>query len=252
MSTFSSTVLTRLRKLLPDTPDNEQIYFSALRKQGRFWVDDPERPTVFVAVTGGNAPVCFLRELVPDADVDWEAALHTVNPKSALAGEVGLIRSLSKRLEYGAPSIEVVCAQRGIIRTNGELAVQVVRYSKEAFDLVDRNARWMWDAYRGIHHALEDFPAFGIYEGKRIVALAAVYSHSLKWANICYWVHENFRHREYATRCAAALTSLLNKRGLSAVASTDETHLPSLSVMRKIGLHEYSRHGFAPPKSSSR
>lgn len=238
--------LSKLTKLLPDTPDNEQIFFAAHRKQGRFWLDDPETPAALVACTGGKAPLSFLKTLDVNTNIDWGSLLLDAKPEGTLIGERDLIIALAKQFGYSSPFEEIVFAQRGFLRLKEKLAEMVVRYSDEAFELVCKNSPWLWESYSRVQAALEEIPAFAIFDQKQIVALAMVGSHSFKWANIGYWVHNDFRHKEYATRCAASLTAYLNQHGYSATATTDESHLPSLAVMNKIGLIEYSRHFRAP------
>lgn len=241
-------MLLKIQKLIPDTPENEQIYFSASRKQGRFWIDDPFDPKLLLATTGGNAPICFLRKVKPGPLLDWENILREVRPAGALAGDADLVRNVFLPLGYGAPSIEIVHCQHGWIRLNEPLAEKIMCYEENMFYHVDRNAPWMWDAYQSPQKLLEDFPALAILENRQIIAIASVYSHSIKWASICYWVHTEHRGKGLATRCAAAMSAYLNQRGYSVCAATEETHFPSLAVMKKIGLKEYSRYALAPHK----
>lgn len=238
--------LAVLLKYLSDTPDNEQIFFSAHRKQGRFWLDDPKKPAALIACTGGQAPVSFLRMLDGSANIDWNTLVSDIRPEGALIGGRTLIGNLAKKFGYSNPFEEIVFAQKGFLKLKEKLSDKVVRYDADVFELVDKNAPWLWDYYGNAQSVLGEFPAFAILDQGRIVALAMVCSHSFKWANIGYWVFPDFRHKEFATRCAASLTAYLNGRGFSVVALTDESHLPSLAVIKKIGLVEYSRHFRAP------
>ncbi len=246
----TSHIQRTVAKYLKDTPDNEPIYFAAEKRQGRFWLDDPKSPRALVAVTGGKAPVTFLRQLDENAEVDWRSIVKEVLPEGCLAGDSALLEPIWQKLGYAAPSVEVVFAQKGFLRLKEDIATTINRYDEKMFAQVNANAPWLWDAYGRAQAALDDFPAFGILEEDVIIAIAMVGSHSMRWANIGYWVHPEHRFKEYATRCAAALTAYLNQRRISVVATTDETHLGSLAVMRKIGLHEYCRYARAPKKAS--
>jgi RimJ/RimL family protein N-acetyltransferase len=238
-------ILRTVSKYLKDTPDNEPIYFAAEKRQGRFWLDDPKSPRALVAVTGGKAPVTFLRQLDEEAEIDWQSIVKEVDPEGSLAGDPSLLEPIWRKLGYAAPSIEVVFAQKGFLRLKEEIATIINRYDESAFRHVNANAPWLWDPYGRVQAALDDFPASAILHDDKIIAIAMVGSHSMKWANIGYWVHPEHRFKEYATRCAAALTGYLNQRRISVAATTDETHLGSLAVMRKIGLHEYCRYARA-------
>ncbi len=247
----TSNIQRTLAKWLKDTPDNESIFFAAEKRQGRFWVDDPKKPNSLIAVTGGKAPMTFMRQLNETADIDWLTTLKEVKPDGSLAGDPGLLELVWNQLGYAAPSIEVIFAQKGYIKLKEEIATVIDRYDENLFELVNANAPWLWDPYGRVQAALDDFPTFCIIEDEKIVAIAMVCSHSMKWANIGYWVHPEHRFKEYATRCAAALTGFLNQRRISVVATTDETHLGSLAVMKKIGLHEYCRYARAYRSSKS-
>jgi RimJ/RimL family protein N-acetyltransferase len=251
LRTFTNNIPARIKQLLTDTPDNEPVYFAALRKQGRFWVDNPKDPSLLFALTGGLAPVCHVRKIGPGGEKNCLAALKKIRPAGALAGDETLIGEVYKPLGYADPSTELVFGQHGRIRLTEPGAETITRYDRDQFEFVDAQAPWIWDAYGSPPLAMEEFPAFAETEDGRIVAIAAVYSHSLKWAEICYWVHDDFRNKGSATKCAASLTAYLNERGFSVTASTDESHEQSLSVMKKLGMTEFSRRAICPPQKSS-
>ena len=249
MHILTNSVIRTLQKLLPDSPENVPIFFSALSKHGRYWLDDPKDPTALVVGTGGNAPVTILRKLTREATPDWKKMLADVAPSCALCGDLADVAAVAADLGYAEPSIEVIHAQRGTLRAQRDLAVQISRYDSKTFALVNANAPWLWDGYPSAQGALDSFPAFAQLESDAIVALAIVNAHSLRWASIGYWVHPDFRKSKYATRCTAALASYLNQRKFQVTATTDPTHAASLAVMRKIGLHEHARTAMAPLKN---
>lgn len=252
MHPLGSSVVKMLHKILSDTPDNEPIFFSAMRRRGRFWVDDVEHPSALLVCSNGKAPVVYLRRLAGPAEPDWVRIFRDLRPDGPLCGPEALVVPLADKLRFAPPTLETILAQRGVLRPTQVLAQPITRYDPELFWDVDRNAPWLWDAHGSCRDALEVFPAYGLIENGRIAALAMVGSHSAAWASLGYWVHPDHRRQGLATRCAAALTAHVNRQRLSVTASTEPTHAASLGVMRKIGLHEYAQVAFASPKAKRR
>lgn len=239
-------IVKKLEKYISDSPDNELIFFSAIQGEGRFFLDIPENPAALIAVAESDEPICFLRTLDQKAKINWLSLLTELSLPGALAGESTLIRKLSARLGYGTPLEEVVFVQQGFLHPTEELAKKITRYDKEQFTHLEKNARWLWGKFGTIENALSSFPAFGIFHDGIIVALAMVCSFSMSYANIGYWVLEEFRNQSFGTRCAAALCAYLNQNDKKAIAITSETHLPSISVIHKLGMKEYCRYSLAP------
>ena len=248
MNKTNVTALARLRQVLPDTPENEPVYFLALSRGGRFFLDDPSNPTALAACSSTGRKVCHIRALDADPQKDWAALIEKIAPDGALCGDFKLLRTLASQVGYCAPTEEVVYAQKGKIRLKAPLAEKIRTYSPTVFELVDKNAPWLWDGFPDAGAALKTHPAFAVKNQGRIVAIAMVCSFSYKWAQIAYWVHNDYRLKGLATRCAAALTAYLNQRGYGVVALTDESHALSQSIIRKLGLYEAKRMGFSPKR----
>ncbi len=239
-------LVKKLEKLLDDSPYNEQIFFFAAKNKGGFFLDDPKDPAALIAVTDSKESTCFLRTLKDERKVDWISLIKQLKPAGALSGQSKLIRRLSVKLGYGTPLEEVIFAQKGYLQPTEKLAEKIIRYEPALFHMVDNNARWLWEKFGSLDNALACFPMFGIVKDNEIVACSMVCSFSHRYANIGYWVHDGYRNQNHGTRCAAALVAHINEKGQKAMAITNETHLPSLSIIRKLGLVEYCRYSLAP------
>ena len=210
-----------IAELVGDTPFTVTPYFLLQRGACDVYADTPEAPAYGAIIPHTPRPTAYLfgaatlREEQAGKLVDFVAGLDAVNSYMVPHILVQPIRA-RRRIEF---DVEGLCftlceAPQGFTVWRPEKTRRLTPADIVHLDALPAQASFLVQNYGSGRALLEEGLAFGVFQGERLVSMAASLALTAGYCDVGVFTLRRFRSLGYATDCVQAILAHLFARGI--------------------------------------